>query len=148
MVNRTYIVEMDEYKSTDFRDLESIATRNLEACTAVVTYTPFKGTLSHLTNISNLNNFFRWLQENVQPGTNAYITGGMDEKSEWLVGELEKGVLTARLNLVGKNVLGPYRRHIELTNIGTLYIEKFRQWMNAAREIEDMPMGMDKVCLD
>ena len=118
-----------------------IVTYNLEACVAIAGKIGDNLALMHLTQISPLRKMFDWFTGQVPTnGSSIYGIGGMQGKSEHFVRTLEIGLREKGYSNFGWDVLGPYRRNLQATEIG-FQVEYFRQWMDGSREIRCLPVG-------
>lgn len=141
------LVPEGKVKITDFIEHDKLGIENLGVNVAVVTYQKGKGSIAHMTNASNINDYYLWLKENIEPETNAYIVGGQTGKSEVLVSTLEDVVKKVDLNLVGKEIFGRLRRNIVLKKDGMLVIEYYTQYKDANLIVHTVPKRYSKVSL-
>ena len=72
-MSKIIVVDQGKHEQADFGEADGLSTGNLEACVAVVTYTPKQGSIGHLTNASNLGEYFSWLKDNVDIRSKARI---------------------------------------------------------------------------
>ena len=104
---------------------------HLEACVAVAGRFKNSAALMHLTQLTSLDDYFSWFSKVVpRDGSQPYLIGGMDGRSEKFVDKLRERLCCLPYQMRIEDVLGPSRRSLQITNSG-IHIQYLREYKQA-----------------
>lgn len=111
--------------------LEIDHNNHLEACVAVAARFDNSAALMHLTKITPLDEYFQWFTQTVpRDGSQPYLIGGMDGRSEKFVDKLRERLCCFPYIMRKEDVLGPCRRSLQITSSG-IHIQYLREYKQA-----------------
>ncbi len=129
------VVETFRFRAFDFNRIPCARTDLLDACIALLTYSPSDktGTISHLVYDQRLDKYLAWLKENANPRTSlAYLVGGTDYieipgdktiNSQKSLKRLRELLENNNYSIRGEDVLGVKTRNAILFNDGHVVVE-------------------------
>lgn len=163
----TKLIQTGRWDVIDFRDFESIATRYLDTCVAVIAYEApgISGSLGHLTIGSNLEEYVAWLRQTVDAKKSpCFLAGGTSpysglyhgntplphgagyaysrRNSRALVNELERKLQEANYRIAGRDLYGQKTRDVTLFRDGTLRIEWVEYGSHTMHSMELTPFNL------